>query len=313
MAEHPSRRPFAVAAYVALLVAWSAVVGIPNDTVGVVLWLWLFTIAWNADQPRREHLRFLADWWRPVLLLVGYWLCRGLADELGLGVHVTEPIRFDEWLSQLWGAGGTAPTVTLQREWCGTPCQKESEPRWYDVALTTVYASHFLAGLTLGMVLWLRSRVEWVVWMRRYVTLAFAGLLGYVVYPTAPPWMASRDGYLADAQRITGRGWSELGIDRTNLVLHGMANKVAAMPSLHAGFAFLVAYYAIWRLRSPLRWLLLLYPAAMSLALVYFAEHYVLDVLVGGVVALLVMVGCSAWERRRVAEDLRSTSLAPRR
>ena len=135
------------------------------------------------------------------------------------------------------------------------------------------------------MVLWLRSRAEWVLWMRRYVVLAYAALLGYLVYPTAPPWMASRDGYLPEVHRISSRGWSELGLHRTNMVLHGMANKVAAMPSLHAGIAFLVAYYGIWRLRTPWRWLLLLYPLAMSLTLVYFAEHYVLDVLVGGLVA----------------------------
>lgn len=288
-----TRRGVAVALYVALLLTWCALVGIPNDTVGVVLWLWLFTIAWNADAPRHEHLRFWRDWWLPVLLLVVYWLLRGLADEVGLPVHVTEPIRFDEWVG-----GGTVPTVTLQHAWCGNPCLKDSAPQWHDVALTTVYASHFWVSLTLAMALWLLSRAEWVLWIRRYVTLAFAGLVGYVVYPTAPPWMASRDGYLPEANRITGRGWSELGIERTNIVLHGMANKVAAMPSLHAGFAFLVAYYAIWRLRTPLRWLLLLYPTAMSLALVYFAEHYVLDALVGGVVALLVMVGCAAWERR---------------
>jgi hypothetical protein len=297
MADPRHRRVVALAAYALLLLAWSALVGIPNDTVGVVLWLWLFTIAWNSDQPRREHLRFLTDWWRPVLLLVVYWLGRGLADELGLAVHVTEPIRFDEWV-----AGGTAPTVALQHAWCGTPCVKESEPRWYDIALTTVYASHFLTGLTLGMVLWLRARAEWVLWMRRYVVLSFAALVGYVVYPTAPPWLASRDGYLPEVNRITGRGWSELGIGRTNIVLHGMANKVAAMPSLHAGIAFLVAYYGIWKLRSPARWLLVLYPLAMSLALVYFAEHYVLDVLVGGLVAGVVMVGCSLWERPTAQE-----------
>jgi hypothetical protein len=89
-----SRRAAAVGAYAAVLVIWCAVIGIPNDTVGVVLWLWLFTIAWNADQPRREHLRFVQDWWRPVLLLVVYWLGRGLADELGLAVHVYVKIRF---------------------------------------------------------------------------------------------------------------------------------------------------------------------------------------------------------------------------
>ena len=116
--------------------------------------------------------------------------------------------------------------------------------------------------------------------------------------------MASRDGYLPEVARITGRGWSEIDLHRQTMVLFGMANKVAAMPSLHAGIAFLVAYYGIWRLRTPWRWLLVLYPLAMSLALVYFAEHYVLDVLVGGLVAALVMVGCSLWERRSAVRHL---------
>ena len=43
----------------------------------------------------------------------------------------------------------------------------------------------------------------------------------------------------------------------------------------------------------------MLYPLAMSLALVYFAEHYVVDILAGVLLAALVMVGCGLWERRR--------------
>ena len=61
-----------------------------------------------------------------------------------------------------------------------------------------------------------------------------------------------------------------------------MGNKSAAMPSLHAGIAFLIVFYAIWRLSTRWRWLLLLYPIAMSTALVYFAEHYVIDVVDAG-------------------------------
>ena len=69
------------------------------------------------------------------------------------------------------------------------------------------------------------------------------------------------------------------------------------MPSLHAGIAFLVAAYAIMRLRSWWRWLLVLYPVAMGVSLVYNAEHYVVDVLAGWLVAVLVLVGCAWWER----------------
>ena len=112
----------------------------------------------------------------------------------------------------------------------------------------------------------MRERDAWLRWMRRYVTINFGALAIYIVYPMAPPWMASELGYIdADLPRITSRGWADLGLGRFDLVLQGVGNPVAAMPSLHAGIAFLVAMYGIWRLRSPLRWLLVLYPLAMSL------------------------------------------------
>ena len=73
------------------------------------------------------------------------------------------------------------------------------------------------------------------------------------------------------------------------------------MPSLHCGIACLVAFYGISRLSSSWRWLLLLYPLAMALALTYFAEHYVIDAIAGAALALLVMVACARWERKRAA------------
>ena len=109
----------------------------------------------------------------------------------------------------------------------------------------------------------------------------------------APPWMASEEGWLgADVARITSRGWHDIGLDRIDLVLHGVGNPVAAMPSLHAGITFLIAIYGIQRLRSPWRWLLVLYPLAMSTALVYYAEHYVIDMVAGALLAAVVLVGC---------------------
>lgn len=306
-ATRPAARAAALAAYVALLAAWIHFVGIPNDAVGVALWLWLMTIAWHIDAPRERHLDFVRDWWRPMLLIAVYWFLRGLADETFVPVHVTAPVRFDEWLG-----GGTTPTELLQRNLCGDPCIEDSAPRWYDVLLTTTYASHFLAALTIAAVLWMRNRLEWLRWMRRYVATLFLGLAIYFVYPMAPPWMASDLGLIGEVHRMSGHGWSDFDLHRQNMVLMGMANKVAAMPSLHAGIAFLIAFYAVQRLRSPLRWLLLLYPVAMSTALVYYGEHYVVDAIAGALIALLALAACSFMERRSVA-GLARPAAAPKR
>jgi membrane-associated phospholipid phosphatase len=291
-------RAVAMLAYAALLVLWSSRLGIPNDTVQVFLWLWLGTIAWNIEAPPRFHLYFLRDWWIPVVGLVIYFYSRGLTDELGLPVHVQMPITVDEWLG-----GGVTPTERLQDAWCGDPCTKDSEPRWYDLFFTTVYATHFLAGLTIAAVLWVRNRRDWLMWMRRYVGINFGALVVYILYPMAPPWMASQEGYMGEVTRITSRGWSDVGLDRIDLILHGVGNPVAAMPSLHAGISFLIAMYGVQRFHSRWRLLLLLYPLAMSTALVYFAEHYVIDVVAGAALAGLVLLAASAWERRRAAYD----------
>lgn len=295
-ATRRSVRVVSLLIYAVLLVLWSTFLGIPNDTVQVFLWLWFGTIMWHIEAPKGYHLRFLRDWWLPVVGLVVYFYSRGLTDELGLPVHYTMPIRFDEWMF-----GGVLPTEWLQERLCGDPCVRTSHPRWYDVLLTTVYASHFLTGLTIAAVLWIRERQAWLRWMRRYVTINFGALVVYIVYPMAPPWMASDLGLIdTHLPRITGRGWADLGLGRFDLVLQGVGNPVAAMPSLHAGIAFLVALHGIWRLRSAFRFLLVLYPLAMSFALVYYAEHYVVDILAGAVLAGVVMVGCGLWERRRV-------------
>jgi hypothetical protein len=293
--EHtrPAARTAAMLGYAVLLLLWSRVIGIPNDTVGVILWIWLGTIAWNIEAPRRRHLDFWRDWWIPVLCLVVYWFLRGMVDEVGLPVHYRMPIQVDEWLG-----GGVTPTERLQEAWCGDPCVKTLEPKWYDTFFTTVYASHFLAALTIAGVLWVRDRSEWLLWIRRFVALNFAGVTIYWLYPMAPPWMAARDDFMGEVHRTTSRGWSEIDLHRQTMVLFGMGNKAAAMPSLHAGIAFLIVFYAIWRLHTRWRWLLLLYPLAMSTALVYFAEHYVIDAVAGALVAGAVMLGCMLWEER---------------
>ena len=286
-------RLVAIGGHALLAGAWWLRIGIPTDPVTMFFLLWLAAIAWRWGLPWRRHLDFARDWWPALATLLFYIYTRGLADDLGLAPHVRLPVTVDRWLGF-----GELPTQRLQQLLCGSTCTVDGG-RWYDTLFTATYTTHFFCGLILATVLWLRDRSEWVRWMRRYLTLNLAGLCVYVLYPMAPPWMASdRGAFTPPIERITGRGGSGPGLRLADLTMGPVANPVAAMPSLHAGTACLVAFFAISVLRWRLRWLMLLYPLMMATAVVYLGEHYLVDTLAGAALAGAVMAGCARWERR---------------
>ncbi|MDQ6874089.1 MAG: phosphatase PAP2 family protein [Actinomycetota bacterium] len=283
----------AVTLYLAVFVAYWVTLGLPTDPVLIFLFLWVGIAAWNAAAPWRDHLRFARDWIPLVIVIVAYNFSRGAADNLGVPVHVTEPIHADEWLTG-WFTGGQIPTVWLQQH-LYTP----GHVHWYDVVGAFVYFSHFVTAMTVAAVLWLRGR-GWAAFMWRFITLDAIGLAIYVLYPMAPPWWAAQRGLLPPAPRITDRGWGAIGLHSAGRLItkgQGVANPVAAMPSLHAAFALFIALFFILRIRKLWTLLLLLYPLAMAWTLIYFSEHYLIDILVGWALSLVVFALVGPAER----------------
>ena len=124
----------------------------------------------------------------------------------------------------------------------------------------------------------------------RYVAcvalLAGMAFVTFALFPAAPPWLASRMGELDQTTRLIGPISGHmpfLAFSFEGLYERGSeyANPVAAVPSLHAAYTLLITLF-LWR--SAARWaraLLAAYPLAMAFALVYTAEHYVFDILLG--------------------------------
>jgi membrane-associated phospholipid phosphatase len=124
--------------------------------------------------------------------------------------------------------------------------------------------------------------------MASVVTLAMLGFATYALFPAVPPWMASEQGNLPPLQRIIAIVWEHIPVSAMSPLFERgshYANNVAAMPSLHAAYAMLIAIFfwkvSRWYWRIPLA----IYPLVMGLALVYTAEHYVADVLAGWIYA----------------------------
>jgi hypothetical protein len=272
------KRLIAMSVWAVGFTAWWFLLGLPlTDPILSFLWLWAATIAWRIDRPWREYLSFGRDWVAIVILLEVYNISRGFADNAGVP-HVMEMVAADRFAFG-WLTGGEVPTVWLQHH-----LYSPDRIHWWDVAASWVYFSHFVATPVVAAVLWLRDRVRWARFVRRWFVLSAAGLATYFLYPAAPPWWAAKYGLIEPVARISGRAWNAIGLHGAGNVLNAgqlASNPVAAMPSLHTAFALFVVAFFLPAVRR--RWwpLLLAYPLAMTFTLVYTGEHYMADVLVG--------------------------------
>jgi len=104
-------------------------------------------------------------------------------------------------------------------------------------------------------------------------------LAGYVLYPAAPP-------------RLAGLGFSDTvtrhtGLNLSSDLLGSFYNPVAAVPSLHVGYALIVgaSVFALAR-RRWVRLLGALYPAFMLFDVVATGNHFWFDAAAGAVVVL---------------------------
>jgi PAP2 superfamily len=213
------------------------------------------------------------DWLPLFLVMTAYDLARGGADGWLAATHYLPQAHVDMWLF-----GGEVPTVWLQAH-----LHRAGQVRWFEVAAFLVYVSHFFVTPLLAAALWVRDRWRF----RRFAaTLALLTLLGcatFLVFPAAPPWMASEHGLIPPTARLIPQLWTWIGVGASDGLVgtgYRYANDVAAVPSLHAALALLVAM-TLWPRRRWARLLLAAYPLAMALAIVYTGEHYVADVLLG--------------------------------
>ncbi|PRZ43750.1 PAP2 superfamily protein [Antricoccus suffuscus] len=278
-------------AYAFVLVVSIIVYGVPLDRLGITLWVLSGLTVYSFGRGFRYFLRILLDWIPFTAVLFLYDYTRGLADTLGMPTHVTEPIAADRLMF------GGVPTEWLQAHFY-TP----GYAHWYDVLVTLVYLSHFFTTPLIAIVLWIRNRDRFRSWIAVVLAMALAGLATYILYPMAPPWYAGEAGLLHNVHRISGLGWNYLGLTVARHVLdtgQTLANDVAAMPSLHTGFAALAVGFFMIRAPWWRRVLLCLYPLAMGLALVYSGEHYVIDVLAGIAYAVAIITVWQAYVRVR--------------
>jgi hypothetical protein len=141
-----------------------------------------------------------------------------------------------------------------------------------------LYYASVHAPLTAAVLLWLSIWRPKAYPLVRWTMVSVTGLalIGHILFPLAPPRMMP--GFVDTGLKF---GQSVYGPENSG----GVANQFAAMPSLHVGWAALIALSMILITRSKWRWLWLAHPIITFSVVVVTANHYWLD----GIVALLLI------------------------
>ncbi len=270
----------AVGAYLATSIGAAFAFGVPERQY---LWIWLIgaLLLVCANNPNRVAV-VVIDWLPVLIILGGYDFIRGFAGDLIPRTIIEPQLRFDEIVF-----GGTVPTVLLQ-DWLN-PGRK---PHPWDYFVFLFYLSHFVVTPCFALYLYLRDRERFHRYAMVILAVSLAGFVTYFIIPAAPPWYASRQGDLEPTVRVVQRVWAYLGASGPAKVFDGdakLANPVAALPSLHAAWPCLLLLF-VWRRAPRGRWVALAYNLAMVFVLVYGAEHYVSDILLGWLYAVVIFL-----------------------
>ena len=268
--------------WLAAVATFTITVGFPGSHAQIftVVGLGLIASGTTSDSGTGWR-RVVIDWFPFYALLAAYDMLRGAVGEV-FEPHVIPQIRVDEWLF-----GGTAPTVTLQHA-LYTP----GVAHVWDYAAFAVYMTHFVVPFAIAGLLWKFAHDRFRRFATLVVMLTFAALTTYALYPAVPPWLASQNGSLQPTGKVIDEMWTHIRLSNGSGIFSGnghFANPVAAVPSLHAAYPMLLLLF-FWGIVGRWRWLLLLYPIAMAMTLVYTGEHFVIDIILGWLYAVGVFV-----------------------
>ena len=176
--------------------------------------------------------------------------------------HAVELWRWEQALHLAW-----EPAI---QDWF-TAIEVAGRPVVMDFLALVYVGPHFV--LTFGLFAW----AYWRHFDRfnevRNVFAAFTVLsFGFQwIYPVAPPWQTPESGI--------AYGLTVLPVDGSNPIISRLTNPLAALPSVHTGWAFLCAWFAVSLSSSKWRHLWWAYPSLIIVCILATGNHFIIDIL----------------------------------
>ena len=196
-------------------------------------------------------------------------------------------------------AFANARSVIRLENWLGLPFEDNLQTWLLDhptlIKLLNHYYIffHFPAAIAFLLWLYLRQPRHYVPFRNLMAFVTFVALIIHLLFPLAPPRMMT--GFVDTMREFGPNIYPKNAID-------GAANQIAAMPSLHFGWAMIEAIAVITILKSRWRWLIVLHPLLMAMSIIATGNHWWIDaaaaaVIIVGAVALYRVIELWAGDR----------------
>jgi hypothetical protein len=226
------------------------------------------------------------------VLYVGYSMARLLASNdtrIALD-HATDVVHVERW----WH-------ISIELSWNSMLAHHEVLSIFSGYWYATM---HYIVTPIVLILLWRHSRSQYIRMRRVLVGATAIALLAYIFYPTAPPRMMK--GYVDVLSTTSHWGWWGASASAPR-GLGGLTNELAAMPSMHVGWALwcMIAVISI----TQILWVRIsavAYVLVTTAVVVTTGNHWILDAVVGAAVT------AGVWSLLRVASRGHAKADSPR-
>jgi len=149
--------------------------------------------------------------------------------------------------------------------------------------------------LAFGIYLFLKDKFLFAKFSMAFLLVNLVGFSIYYIYPAAPPWYIELYGFdlhigVPGNRAGLARFDDLIGYPLFEAIYNKNANVLAAIPSLHATYPLIVLYYGIKKRLTWINIIFVIFTLGIWFSAVYLGHHYIIDVVLGVVVAVVVLV-----------------------
>ncbi len=265
---------------IALYLFWNSTIRAIRAEHYFLIILWV--IAFYAHEKSRKFILGFSIF---IIFWIIYDSMRIIPNYEVSTVHIREPYEIEKALFGIKVSNNTITPNEYFNIW---------NNRFLDFISGFFYINWMPIPLAFGIYLFIKDKLLFAKFSMAFLLVNLVGFAIYYIYPAAPPWYVNLYGF----DLHIGVPGNRAGLDRFDALIkyplfEGIYNKnanvLAAIPSLHATYPLIVLFYGIKKRLTWINIIFAIFTLGIWFSAVYSGHHYIIDVVLGVVVAVVVL------------------------